>query len=156
MKTKITIAAAVVALAATLIPAGLASLSTVRATVAVGQTGLGAVLVNGHGRTLYAFARDSRGKSRCYGACAGYWPPLISSGKPLAKAGAHASLLGRTKRRDGRWQVTYKHHPLYTFSGDTKKGDTTGEGLTDFGGEWDAVSPAGARIRSATPNGGGY
>lgn len=127
-----------------------------RATVGAAQTDLGRVLVNRRGRTLYLFARDRAGKSRCYGACAAYWPPLLTSGKPLAKSGARASLLGRTKRRNGRWQVTYNHHPLYTFSGDTGKGQTTGEGLTDFGGEWDAVSPAGVKVTSTTPGGSGY
>jgi predicted lipoprotein with Yx(FWY)xxD motif len=150
MKTKVTftvaVAIAVVALAS--IPAGLAGVSTGPATVAVAQTSLGRVLVNAGGRTLYLFARDGAGESRCYGACASYWPPLLTSGKPLAKSGARASLLGRTKRRDGRWQVTYKHHPLYRFSLDTGKGQTSGEGLTDFGGEWDAVSSAGAKVES--------
>lgn len=156
MKTKITItvatAIAAAAPASMIIPASLASVSNGPATVAAARTGLGRVLVNGTGRTLYLFARDSAGKSRCYGACASYWPPLITSGKPLAKSGAHVSLLGRTKRRDGRWQVTYKHHPLYRFSGDTGKSQTSGEGLTDFGGEWDAVSPAGAKVEASGGN----
>ena len=67
------------------------------------------------------------------------------------------SLLGRTKRKDGRWQVTYNHHPLYTFFQDTKEGQTNGEGLNFFGGEWDAVSPAGAKIEDndAASSGGG-
>lgn len=160
MKTKITITAAIAVAAAVLasmiIPASLAGVSNGTATVATAQTSLGRVLVNARGRTLYLFARDSAGKSRCYGACAAYWPPLITSGKPLARSGARASLLGRTKRRDGRWQVTYNHHPLYRFSGDTGKGQTSGEGLTDFGGEWDAVSPAGAKVETTMPSGTGY
>jgi len=158
MKTKIAfaIAIAVTALAATLVPASLATVSKGRASVAAANSNLGRILVNSRGRTLYVFARDSGAKSRCYGSCAAYWPPLITSGKPLARSGVKASLLGRTKRKDGRWQVTYNHHPLYTFSGDTAKGQTSGEGLTDFGGEWDAISPAGAKVKSTTPSGGGY
>jgi predicted lipoprotein with Yx(FWY)xxD motif len=156
MKTKVAITVAIAiataAVASMIIPAGLAGASNGPATVAAAQTSLGRVLVDSRGRTLYLFARDSVGKSKCYGGCASYWPPLITSGKPLAKSGARASLLGRTKRRDGRWQVTYKGHPLYRFSGDTGKGQTSGEGLTDFGGEWDAVSPAGAEV-SAKPSG---
>ena len=59
--------------------------------------------------------------------------------------GAKASLLGTTKRADGRLQVTYNHHPLYTFVKDTKAGPN-GEGVSAFGATWHAVSPAGAKI----------
>ncbi|PWU24367.1 MAG: hypothetical protein C5B48_06725, partial [Candidatus Rokuibacteriota bacterium] len=72
-------------------------------------------------------------------------------------SGAKASLLGRTRRQDGRWQATYNHHPLYTFFEDTKKGQTKGEGLNFFGGEWEAVSPAGAKVEknaAASSSGG--
>jgi len=129
--------------------------ANVRTTVSVGNTGLGKILVDGRGRTLYLFAKDTRGKSMCAGACAAYWPPLIASGKPLAAGGAKASLLGTTKRADGRLQVTYKHHPLYLFANDTKKGQTNGEELDTFGAEWYALSPAGARIAEAATTGSG-
>jgi predicted lipoprotein with Yx(FWY)xxD motif len=124
--------------------------------VGVASSKLGRILVDGRGRTLYLFARDRNGKSACSGACTAYWPPLLASGKPHAVAGAKASLLGTTRRADGRMQVTYRHHPLYRFSGDTSRGLTTGQGLDDFGGEWWAVSPAGSKITSATstPNPG--
>ena len=120
-----------------------------RTTVSVGNSGLGKILVDGRGRTLYLFAKDTRGKSMCAGACAASWPPLIASGKPLAAGGAKASLVGTTKRADGRLQVTYKHHPLYLFVNDAKKGQTSGEELDAFGAEWYALSPAGARIAKA-------
>src|SRR4051794_1103842 len=93
-------------------------------TVTTAQTDLGRILVDGRGRTLYLFEKDRHGKSACSGACAGYWPPLIASGKTRAGTGAKASLLGTTKRADGRLQVTYKHHPVYTFVQDARKGDT--------------------------------
>ena len=117
-----------------------------RATVATSGSELGRVLVDGRGRTLYLFQRDKHGKSACTGPCATAWPPLIVSGKPLASAGARASLLGTTKRADGRLQVTYNHHPLYTFVKDTAKGQTNGENLDAFGAEWYAVSSAGAKV----------
>jgi len=117
-----------------------------RATVAISGSELGRVLVDGRGRTLYLFQRDKHGKSACTGPCATAWPPLIVSGKPLASAGARASLLGTTKRADGRLQVTYNHHPLYTFVKDTAKGQTNGENLDAFGAEWYAVSSAGAKV----------
>jgi predicted lipoprotein with Yx(FWY)xxD motif len=133
-------------------------------TVASANSGLGRILVDGRGHTLYLFEKDKRGKSACSGQCAGYWPPLITSGKPRAGAGVRASLLGTTKRSDGRLQVTYNHHPLYTFVKDTKKGQTNGEGLDFFGAEWYALSSAGSKVEKpggassgvADPSPGGY
>jgi predicted lipoprotein with Yx(FWY)xxD motif len=122
------------------------------AKVGVASSGLGRILVNGSGRTLYLFEKDVRGKSACVGACTSLWPPLIASGKPVAIAGARGALLGTTRRADGRLQVTYNHHPLYTFFKDTKKGSTKGEGVDAFGAEWYAVTPAGAKIEKATPS----
>lgn len=119
--------------------------------VAISNTGLGRVLVDGRGRTLYLFAKDKNGRSACTGQCAGYWPPLIASGKPFAAAGAKASLLGTTKRADGRLQVTYNHHPLYTFVKDTKQGQTNGEAVNAFGAKWWAVSAGGAKVEQSTP-----
>ena len=119
--------------------------------VSTAKTSLGRILVNSRGHTLYLFGKDKNGKSACTGMCATFWPPLIAAGKPLAGAGARASLLGTTKRADGRRQVTYNHHPLYTFVKDKRKGQTAGEGLSAFGAKWYAVSPAGARVvRHAT------
>ncbi len=122
--------------------------------VAVANTALGRVLVDGRGRTLYLFGKDKHGRSACSAKCAGFWPPLIASGKPLATAGAKASLLGTTKRPDGRLQVTYNHHPLYTFVKDTRKGQTNGEELDVFGAEWYAVSAAGAKVEKDASSGG--
>ena len=130
------------------------------ARVTLGRTALGRVLVNAQGRTLYLFEKDTHGRSACYGACAAYWPPLVSAAKPQPGNGVRASLLGVTKRKDGKRQVTYAGHPLYTYVGDTKAGMTSGEGLTDFGGTWDAVAASGRSVESTSsdPNGsdGGY
>lgn len=147
-KPKIVLVIAVAAAAAaTLIPTSLANASpSSSTTVGVQRTNLGLVLVDGRGRTLYLFAKDKGGKSSCNAACAIAWPPLIASGKPRAKSGVTASLLGRTQRKDGRWQVTYNRYPLYTFVQDTKKGETHGEGIDAFGAEWYAVSSAGAKV----------
>ena len=116
--------------------------------VSVASSGLGRVLVDGRGRTLYLFEKDKHGNSACTGQCATYWPPLIASAKPLATSGAKTSLLGITKRGDGRLQVTYNHHPLYTFVKDTSKGQTNGEEVDAFGAEWYAVSAAGAKVEN--------
>jgi predicted lipoprotein with Yx(FWY)xxD motif len=127
------------------------------ASVGVASTGLGDVLVDRQGRTLYLFARDSGTTSACTGACAVNWPPLRVHGAPLIGSGAKSSEVGRTARPDGSSQLTYNGHPLYTFVNDKKPGDTNGEGISAFGGSWFAVSPAGAKVapRSQPPGGGG-
>jgi predicted lipoprotein with Yx(FWY)xxD motif len=116
------------------------------AQVSTAKTSLGRIIVNGRGHTLYLFEKDKRGRSACNGACAGYWPPLLTHGKPLASGGAKQALLGTIKRADGSRQVTYKGHPLYTYVLDTKRGQTNGEGSVLFGAGWDALSPAGKKI----------
>jgi predicted lipoprotein with Yx(FWY)xxD motif len=134
-----------------------ASSNSTRAAAKVGtaSSSLGQILVDRHGRALYLFAKDRHGKSTCAGLCAGYWPALTTKGKPKAISGARKALLGTTRRKDGRLQVTYRGHPLYRFSGDTGAGQTSGEGLTDFGGGWWVVSPTGNKIVSGT-TGPGY
>ena len=140
------IAAAALSLAG-LTTALAASDSTSRtATVSTARTGLGRVIVDGRGLTLYLFEKDKRGRSACSGACAAYWPPLLTRGKPMASNGAKQSLLGTIKRPNGSRQVTYAGHPLYRFVQDTRRGQTTGEGSQLFGAGWDALSPAGKKI----------
>jgi len=124
------------------------------ATVGVANVGLGKILVNSRGRTLYLFQKDSGTTSACSGACAVNWPPLRASGKPTLGSGANSSLVGTTTRSDGRPQVTYNGHPLYLFSGDVTAGDTNGEGANAFGGLWYAVSPAGNQVVAAAPSTG--
>jgi predicted lipoprotein with Yx(FWY)xxD motif len=128
------------------------------ATVGVASTGLGDVLVDRQGRTLYLFQQDSGTTSACTGACAVNWPPLHVRGTPLVGGGAKPSDVGTRARPDGRSQLTYNGHPLYTFVNDKKPGDTNGEGISAFGGSWFAVSPAGAKVapRSQPQGGGGY
>ena len=136
-----------------------AAVSVAKSTLGVRSTRLGKVLVDSRGRTLYLFRKDSGTKSACFGACATAWPPLRASGKPKVGAGAHASMVATTKRSDGSPQVTYNRHPLYRFHGDAKAGDTNGEGLNAFGGQWFAVSAAGnqvTRAPSSSAGGNGY
>jgi len=122
-----------------------------KATVSLRKTKLGMILVNSQGRTLYLFAKDRSGVSACTSRCVQYWPPLVSQAKPTAGPGVKASLLGRTKRADGSMQVTYNKHPLYTFALDKQAGQTTGEGSSNFGAKWYAVSARGtAVVKAAT------
>jgi predicted lipoprotein with Yx(FWY)xxD motif len=144
--------------AAVLVAAAYGGTSTTSrgAFVALRKTPLGSVLVDARGRTLYVFEKDRNGKSACDTACASYWPPLISGEKPRAGTGVHNSMLGVTKRPDGRRQVTYAGHPLYRFVGDKTAGQTKGEGLTNFGAEWYVLAATGHAIEPSTPSGGGY
>jgi predicted lipoprotein with Yx(FWY)xxD motif len=116
------------------------------ASVKLASTKLGKVLVDAQGRTLYLFEADKGPTSSCDGACASVWPPLQAAGKPIAGAGIDAAKLGTTKRTDGASEVTYNGHPLYTFEGDTAPGQTSGQGLDDFGAEWYVLSAAGDKI----------
>jgi len=115
-------------------------------TVAVAKSKLGKILVDSKGRALYDFVKDKGTASTCYDACAALWPPLTTKGKPLAGRGVHASLLGVTKRKDGKVEVTYNRHPLYYYVADSKRGQTTGQGLNQFGAPWWVLSPAGKEI----------
>ncbi len=103
------------------------------------------MLVDAQGRTLYLFRADHGTTSACSGACAAAWPPLRASGKPTVGSGLQASAVATTKRSDGRPQVDYHGHPLYTYIGDQKAGDTTGQGINAFGAPWYAVTASGAQ-----------
>jgi predicted lipoprotein with Yx(FWY)xxD motif len=107
---------------------------------------LGAILVDGGGKTVYLFVADKGTASTCYTSCASIWPPVLTTGAPVAGSGATASLLATTTRTDGKVEVTYAGHPLYYFIQDKKPGDTTGQGINGFGGLWWVLSPAGKAI----------
>ena len=130
--------------AAVAVPA--ATSATGGVTVKVAKSKLGAIVVDSRGMTLYDFPPDKAGKSTCYGACAALWPPLLTKTKPLAGVGVHTALLGTTKRKDGKLEVTYNGHPLYFFVQDRKPGQTTGQGVNQFGAPWWVLSPAGKEI----------
>jgi len=114
--------------------------------VALANSPLGHILVDSKGITLYDFVKDKGTTSACYGACAALWPPLTTKGKPVAGRGVRASLLSTTKRKDGKLEVTYGGHPLYYFVTDRKPGQTTGQGVNQFGGPWWVISAAGKEI----------
>ncbi len=117
--------------------------------------GLGRVLVDGQGLTLYMFATDVRGRpSRCYGICAVQWPPVVlppDRTSPVAGPGVDASLLGTAPRTDGSIQVTYNGWPLYLWPPDRAPGKATGQALTNAGGLWYVLSPAGHPIVTPSP-----
>ena len=143
-KARLTVFAALMA-AGVLAAAALATTST--STISLRTTAVGKVLVAANGHTLYLFTADKGKRSTCYGQCAGYWPPLLAS-KPSVGTGLKSSMLGTTKRKDGKLQVTYGGHPLYYFVQDKKAGQVKGQGFVHFGGSWWVVSAAGKSIKA--------
>lgn len=115
----------------------------VRPTVGVARTGVGRVLVNARGRTLYLFLKDRDGRSHCTGRCTRVWPPALVSGRPRVGPGLKTSIVGTVRRPDGTRQVVYNGHPLYTLTADSGPGQTSGQG---FQGTWYVVSPAGRAV----------
>jgi predicted lipoprotein with Yx(FWY)xxD motif len=117
-----------------------------RSTLAVGSSRYGSVLFDGRGFVLYAFTKDAKGRSACSGACAAAWPPYLTS-RPEAGAGAKASLLGTTRRADGKLQVTYAGRPLYYYVGDRSPGQILCQNVAEFGGLWLVVRGDGSLVR---------
>jgi len=129
--------------ATTAAPAATAAKATTSLKVAM--TKLGTVLVDSKGMTLYRFDGDTTpGQSNCgAGQCASTWPAATVTGKPTVGPGIDAALVTTFMRSDGMTQMQIAGHPLYTFAGDAKPGDTNGEGIIDM---WYAAGPTGAKV----------
>jgi predicted lipoprotein with Yx(FWY)xxD motif len=107
------------------------------------NTDLGTVLTNNLGFTLYLLTADSPTRSNCTSfLCTSVWPPVLASGGGTAGTGVQQSMLGTLHLANGTVQVTYGGHPLYTYLGDRKPGQTTGQGVSSFGGVWYVLSAA--------------
>lgn len=107
---------------------------------------LGTILVNARGYTLYTFTKGTE----CTGSCARTWKPLLG-GAATGKRGANTRLITLSRIAGGNRQVTYDRHPLYTYLGDHRAGQTNGEGKSQFGGKWYAVNVSGSEV---APKGG--
>jgi len=118
------------------------------AKVELRHTRLGSILTSVSGLTLYEFTRDRGSEDSCVKIkeCAKFWPPLRTSGKPLAGPGVKASLLSTTALPGGSRQVTYDGHALYTYTGDSS-GSTGYVGANAFGGFWYALSASGHAVK---------
>jgi len=114
----------------------------------------GKILVSSSGRTLYVLVSGSGASLPCGGTCASLWPPLLTKGKPHGVRGLRSKLLG-TKKHGKSLQVTYKHHPLFMYAGDSGKGQFHGEGIKSFGGTWYVLSLSGSPVKAATSSSGG-
>lgn len=112
--------------------------------ITTGQSEFGSMLFDTKKQAIYIFENDEKGKSNCYGECARAWPPVYTKGKPRARGGVKASLLGTTKRRDGRLQVTYNGQPLYYYVNEGP-GEVRCHNVFLNGGLWWVVGPNGKR-----------
>jgi predicted lipoprotein with Yx(FWY)xxD motif len=116
-------------------------------TLTVRSSRYGRILFDGRGRVLYGFTRDRRGgPSRCYGACARAWPVYFNKGLVRAGAGVKKSLIGTTRRSDGRRQYTYRGWPLYYYAHEGP-GEVLCQNVSEFGGVWLVVRPDGTLVR---------
>jgi predicted lipoprotein with Yx(FWY)xxD motif len=105
----------------------------------------GKVLADRRGQAFYLFGKEKSRRARCYGACATAWPPVITRGDPRAGPGARQRLLGTTRRRDGRLQLTYAGQPMYYYESDAP-GRILCQNVTEFGGPWLVVRPNGRAV----------
>jgi predicted lipoprotein with Yx(FWY)xxD motif len=114
--------------------------------VILADSDFGRMLFDSKRQAIYIFERDERNKSNCYGECAEAWPPVFTKGDPRAGDGVKSSLLGTTKRRDGRLQVTYAGKPLYFYAHEGP-GEVKCHNVNLNGGFWWAVGADGERLQ---------
>jgi predicted lipoprotein with Yx(FWY)xxD motif len=131
------ILAAVLAVSAVAVPMALARGSKTVAGEATAPSLHKTVLTNTKGMTLYSLSVEKNGKFICTGSCTKTWPPLLVAAGTRPKGPV---TLGTIKRPEGKIQVTFNGSPVYTFDGDSKKGEANGEGIRDVG-VWHAVTP---------------
>jgi predicted lipoprotein with Yx(FWY)xxD motif len=101
-----------------------------------------AVVVDAHGRTVYALSPETVHHLLCRSrACFTVWPPVTvrSRAVPLVAGRGVQGHLALLRRSDGKLEVTLRGMPLYRYAGDSAKGQANGEGIKSFGGTWHAV-----------------
>ena len=117
------------------------------------------IVVNAHGITLYRLTGDSPRHVLCTHRrvngldCLVIWKPLTvrSSSTSAIKAGTGVSgKLTLLRRARNSYQVVLRGMPLYTYIGDSRRGDVNGEGIRSFGGVWHTV-PASTQRATSTP-----
>jgi predicted lipoprotein with Yx(FWY)xxD motif len=129
---------------ATTAPPAASDLPIATASVSVKGTTT-TILTNAAGLTIYYRTSDS-GTNVFVG---GSWPPILASnGAPTSKGSLPGSL-AMLQDNNGA-QVTYNGHPLYLYAGDSKAGDTNGEGL---GNVWFVVTPDIAKAANTSGTG---
>jgi len=114
----------------------------------------GPTLTLKNGRTLYRLTKDSKNKSVCTGTCATIWRPVLLAAGQKTPVGSDVSHLGAFTRANGTHQVTYEGIPLYTFTGDKKAGQVTGN-IKDTWGQWWSINPSSPTTPPKKQGGGG-
>ena len=110
------------------------------------------ILVTLGGRTLYSLSAERNGRFICTDTtCLSLWKPLHVA-RGMAPGGVKG--LALVTRLDHTRQVAYKGAPLYTFTGDKRAGDTTGNGFKDVG-VWRPITVSGTSTAPAQPASGG-
>jgi predicted lipoprotein with Yx(FWY)xxD motif len=144
---KLLLVGAVAALAVLAITPAALSHRAAAPTLTIRSSAYGRILFDSRGDVLYAFTRDAKGRSACYGACAKTWPVYYARSGLKAGPGIKRALLGTTRRRDGRRQVTYAGRPLYYYVGDRTPGQILCQNVVEYGGTWLVVRPSGKLVR---------
>ncbi|MGH3359623.1 MAG: COG4315 family predicted lipoprotein, partial [Nocardioidaceae bacterium] len=120
--------------------------------------GVGTVLADPDGMTLYTNEAESDGTIRCVDACVGFWPPYEGEAPTGEVPGVDGSF-DDVQRPDGGRQVTLDGQPLYTFADDTSPGSAKGDGFEDdFKGDhfvWHAVTADESAPDDSGDDGGG-
>ena len=115
-------------------------------TVTSAPSDFGQVLWGPDRQVVYIWESEGSDAPECYDACAEAWPPVLTTGEPVAAGEVDTALLGTTARRDGSTQVTYNDHPLYYYAHEGS-GEVTCHNVATHGGLWWVVTPAGDRAR---------
>lgn len=109
--------------------------------VTIAASPFGPVLFDRTGQAIYIFDAEKTSKPRCYGECVDAWPPVLTTGRPIAGGAVRQDLLGVTSRSDGTTQATYDGKPLYFYAHEGKH-QVLCHNVTEFGGRWLAITAA--------------
>jgi predicted lipoprotein with Yx(FWY)xxD motif len=118
-------------------------------------SGLGAVLVDQSGKTVYSPQQEFGGTIKCTGGCLSFWVPVKAGTKLTASSNLTGKLGTIHRKDDGVTQLTYSGKPLYTFVLDKAAGQAHGNNFSDsFGGvsfTWHALTTSGSPAKQSQP-----
>lgn len=111
-------------------------------TITTYSSQFGPMLFDESGQAIYLFDAEASSTPECYGDCAEAWPPVLTTGPPVADGQVSSDLLGTVAREDGSTQVTYNGHPLYFYAHEGKR-QVLCHDIREYGGLWLVVRPDG-------------